>query len=238
MIYSRAKKILATQLLIQDIAVELTRKSVKNINLRITHPEGQVRVSAPKRMPIDLIYAFIISKYDWIVFQQKTLQAYVNEHSINYQAGETHFYLGRKYELQVFESKLKPKAILSEQVLELHIKAGASYEQRQSVIDDWYRSELKNKIPVLIKKYEHLMCLRVQEFGVKKMKTRWGTCNPKAKRIWLNLELIKKPIECLEYVVLHEMTHFLEPKHNQRFYNFVASYMPHWKAAEEKLSVR
>ncbi len=237
MSHLKANKISTTQLLIQDVAVELMRKNVKNINLRITQPEGQVRVSAPKRMPIDLIYAFINSKYDWIVLQQKILQAYVNENSIKYEAGEKHFYLGEQYELQVTESNLKPKVIWNEQVLELYIKAEATSEQRQSVMESWYRSELKNSILILIKKYEHLMCLQVPKFGVKKMKTRWGTCNPKAKRIWLNLELIKKPIECLEYVVLHEMTHFLEPKHNQRLYDFVTEYMPEWKAAE-KLSQR
>lgn len=225
-----------TQLLIQDVTVELTRKNVKNINLRVTQPEGQVRVSAPKRMPVDLIYAFVISKYDWILLQQKRLQAHANERALLYQSGETHFCFDQQYELCCIDSHAKPKVVLNRQILELHANEQATSEERQSILEAWYREKLKNQIPALIDKYEQLMNLTVHEFGVKKMKTRWGTCNPRAKRIWLNLELAKKPIECLEYVVLHEMTHFLEPKHNQRFYNFVTEYMPDWRIAEKKLS--
>ena len=232
----RSKTISTTQLHIQDVTVELTRKNVKNINLRVMQPEGQVRVSAPKRMPVDLIYAFVTSKYDWILLQQQRLQAHTNKNAFLYQSGEKHFCFGQQYELRCIDSNAKPKVFWNGQVLELHAKEHATYEKRQSILEAWYREQLKNHIPILINKYERLMSLAVQEFGVKKMKTRWGTCNPKAKRIWLNLELAKKPIECLEYVVLHEMTHFIEPKHNQRFYDLVTQYMPEWRNAEKKLS--
>jgi predicted metal-dependent hydrolase len=237
MINSSAKKLSTTHLLVQDIKIELTRKNVKNLNLRITQPEGLVRVSAPKRMPVDVIYAFVISKYDWILLQQEKLQAHVNQTTFVFDTGETHYYFGEKYELQLIESDAKPKVALNEHILELHINPESSYKQRQSVIEAWYRDQLKQQIPILIKKYERLMNLEVLEFGIKKMKTRWGTCNPKAKRIWLNLELARKSFECLEYVILHEMTHFLEPKHNQRFYNLVSEYMPNWKVEEQKLSL-
>lgn len=231
------KNLSTTQLHIQDVIIELTRKNVKNINLRVTQPEGQVRVSAPKRMPVDLIYAFVISKYDWILLQQQRLQAHVNQNTFVYQSGEKHFCFDQQYELRHIYSDAKPKVVLNGQVLELYANKQVSCEKRQSILEAWYRDQLKNQIPILINKYELLMDLKVREFGVKKMKTRWGTCNPRAKRIWLNLELAKKPIECLEYVVLHEMTHFLEPKHNLRFYNFVTEYMPGWKMAEQKLSL-
>jgi predicted metal-dependent hydrolase len=233
---SPVKVLSVSQLQVQDITVELTRKNVKNLNLRITQPEGQVRVSAPKRMSMDVIYAFVVSKYDWIVLQQEKIQVQADQDAVIYESGETLCYFGKQLELCVMESTSKPSVTLNESQLELQIHANSTYEQRQKAIENWYRNQLKHQIPLLIEKYERLMNLQVQEFGVKKMKTRWGTCNPSAKRIWLNLELAKKPIECLEYVVLHEMTHFLESKHNQRFYNFVTGYMPGWKTAEQKLS--
>lgn len=225
-------KLITTQLSVQDMTIELTRKNVKNINLRITQPEGQVRVSAPRKMPIDVVYAFVISKYDWILKHQERLKS----HTIpTCEHGEFHYYLGRQYKLQIVETQAKENVVLGKDILALYVREDTSYEKRQSVLDAWYRHQLKNQIPVIIKKHEQHMNLQVKQFGVKKMKTRWGTCNPTARRIWLNLELAKKPIECLDYVVLHEMTHFLEAKHNQRFYNLVAEYMPDWKAAEEKL---
>ena len=233
---SKVKALSKTQLLVQDITVELTRKNIKNLNLRITQPEGQVRVSAPKKTSIDVIYAFVVSRYNWILLQQEKIQAQANQNTVTYDTGEKLCYFGRQFELLVVDCGSKPDIVINEHLLELNIHANSTYEQRQKVVENWYRCQLKNQIPLLVKKYEFLMNLQVQEFGVKKMKTRWGTCNPAAKRIWLNLELAKKPIECLEYVVLHEMTHFLEPKHNQRFYDFVTKYMPSWKMAEQKLS--
>jgi len=226
-----------TQLLIHDITIELSRKNVKNINLRVTQPEGMVRVSAPKKMSEKLIHAFVASKYDWILLQQERLQAHVSENKFSYKSGEMHSYFDQQYELKCIYSNNRPKVVLNGQVLELHLKQQATLEQRKTLLETWYRAQLKNQIPSLIKKYELLMNLKVREFGVKKMKTRWGTCNPRAKRIWLNLELAKKPTECLEYVVLHEMVHFWEAKHNQRFYDFVTEYMPDWKMAEQKLSL-
>tara|TARA_R110002096_G_scaffold94682_1_gene213037 strand:- start:788 stop:1504 length:717 start_codon:yes stop_codon:yes gene_type:complete len=233
---TKVKSLSATQFHVKDVTVELIRKNVKNINLRVTLPEGEVRVSAPKRMPVDLIHAFVLSKYDWILIQQNKIQTIKNEVIHTYESGEMHDYLGQQYVLKCIHSDTRPKVTLNRQSLELHIDKSATREKKQAVLERWYRQQLKNQIPEFIKKYEHLMDLKVHQFGVKKMKTRWGTCNPRAKRIWLNLELIKNPLECLEYVVLHEMTHFIELKHNQRFYKIVAEYMPAWEQTEKKLS--
>ncbi len=227
----------SSQLVVQDITVELTRKNVKNINLRVTQPEGRVRVSAPKRMPIDIINSFITSKHDWIVLQRERLRAYATDKPYLYESGEIHSFFDQQYELRCIDSKAKSKVVLNNGLLELHAKKRSTSAQRQAILESWYREQLKIHIPDLINKYERLIGLTVEEFGVKKMRTRWGTCNPKARRIWLNLELVKYPMECLEYVVLHEMTHFLETRHNQRFYNFVTNYMPDWKSAEQKLSL-
>ncbi len=230
------KKSSVTQLQIKDITVELIRKNVKNINLRISQPEAQVKVSAPNRMPVKLVYAFVISKYDWIVSHQETLRKRNDDIPIHFSDGEMHYYQGQSLALKIINSTSTAEVMVNGDALELHINDSSPIEKRKFAIENWYRRELKQHIPILIIKYEQLMNLKVEEFGVKKMKTRWGTCNPRAKRIWLNLELAKKPIDCLEYVVLHEMTHFLEAKHNQRFYSLINQYMPEWKLAEKKLS--
>jgi len=169
--------------------------------------------------------------------QQEKIHVHAKKNAVNYVTGECHSYFGRQFEFLLVDSTAKSEVVLNEHSLALYIHADSTSEQRKKVLENWYRAQLKTQIPTYIEKYEHLMNLKVQEFGVKKMKTRWGTCNPRAKRIWLNLELAKQPIECLEYVVLHEMTHFLEPKHNKRFYTFIADYMPAWKKAEQQLSL-
>ena len=230
------KKYSATQLQIKDITVELIRKNVKNINLRITQPEARIKVSAPNRMPVEMVYAFVISRYDWILSHKEKLLERIGDMPIYFNDGEPHYYQGQSLALKIINSNSTPEVTVNGDILELYIKGNSSIEKRKFAIEAWYRRELKKQIPILISKYEQLMKLKVEEFGVKKMKTRWGTCNPRAKRIWLNLELAKKPNDCLEYVVLHEMTHFLEPKHNQRFYGFVEQYMPNWKIVEKKLS--
>jgi predicted metal-dependent hydrolase len=231
------KKSSVIQLQIKDITFDLIRKNVKNINLRITQPEAKIRVSAPNRMPVELVYAFVMFKYDWILSHKEKLSEKNNEIPVHFSDGELHYFQGRPLELKIINSTSMSEVVISGDKLELYINNGSSVEKRKLAVEAWYRRELKQHIPILIKKYEQLMNLKVNEFGVKKMKTRWGTCNPHAKRIWLNLELAKKPCECLEYVVLHEMTHFLESKHNQRFYSFVDQYMPEWKMAEKKLSL-
>ncbi|MCD6201832.1 MAG: M48 family metallopeptidase, partial [Bacteroidales bacterium] len=138
--------------------------------------------------------------------------------------------------LKVIEKDEKPQVVLSHSKIELHVRPGTSTEKRQEVLDDWYRKELKKVIPGMIRKWEKKMGVTVNEFGVKKMRTRWGTCNPEAKRIWLNLELAKKPPECLEYIVVHEMVHLLERSHNERFIKYMNEFMPKWKFFRDELN--
>lgn len=229
-------KNITTKLQVQDLIVEVIQKDIKNLHLRIYPPEGQVQVSAPKGVSQEFIRIFVLSKREWIYHQQEKLRAREADIPLEYINGEQYYFRGKELVLEVIESKAAPFVLVHDQTLELHIRPDSSVEKRKAVIENWYRSQLKKQIPIFIDKYEKLMQLNVSEFGVKKMRTRWGTCNPRAKRIWLNLELSKKPLECSEYVVLHEMTHFLESKHNKRFYSFLDRYMPKWKAAEKQLS--
>lgn len=223
-------------LTIHGLAVRLTHKNIKNLNLRIIPHEPCVKISVPMRMPIQSVYAFVAEKHDWITKQQKKLRCHTRAIQHHYCDGEKHEFFGKAYELKRIPTFTQSKAALNGTTLELHINQNTTQSQHQRVIENWYRHELKQRIAGLIKKYEQITKLQVLEFGVKKMKTRWGTCNPHARRIWLNLELAKKPIECLEYVVLHEMTHFVELKHNKRFYDYISRYIPDWKAVEKKLN--
>jgi len=149
---------------------------------------------------------------------------------------ESHYYCGKRYLLEIIEQKKPPCVVLKYNTIEMHVRPSASYEKKKAVLDGWYRQQLKEAIPSLIEKYEVKMGVEVAEFGIKKMRTRWGTCNINARRIWLNLELAKKPPECLEYIVVHEMVHLLERKHNDRYRAFMDLYLPMWRIVKEELN--
>ncbi len=147
-----------------------------------------------------------------------------------------HFFNGNRYLLKVIEHDAPAKVELKPQTIELYVRPGTSKEKRQIIVNEWNRKQLKKSIPTIIRKYEKLMNIEIHDFGVKKMKTKWGTCNVDAKRIWLNLELAKKPGEYLEYVVVHEMVHLLEPTHNNRFITLMNQFMPKWKFFRDELN--
>lgn len=144
--------------------------------------------------------------------------------------------MGKRYLLKIVEYEAPPKIGLKHSTLVLYVRPGTPVEKRQRIIDEWYRSQLKNILPALIGKWEKKLNVKVNEFGIKKMKTKWGTCNREAKRIWVNLELAKKPPECLEYVVVHEMIHFLERKHNDLFIAYINEYLPKWRFFKDELN--
>ena len=146
--------------------------------------------------------------------------------------------MGKPYLLNVIERNQPPKVVLNHETIELYVRPNTGRKKRKTILDDWYRQRLKEFIPGLILKYEAKMKVQVSEFGVKKMKTRWGSCNIKVKRIWLNLELAKKSIECIEYLVVHEMAHLLERRHNQRFTVFMDTFLPEWRIVQEELTKR
>ena len=180
--------------------------------------------------------AFVISKLTWIRKQQQKLQAQAREAARDYVERESHYFKGERYLLKIIEHKHPPKVVLDHSTMMLYIRRNTATEKRAAILNEWYRGQLKQQIPDLIQKYEKLMDVSVKEFGVKKMKTKWGTCNPVAQRIWLNLELAKKPIELLEYVVVHEMVHLLERSHNRRFVLLMDKFMPKWKFYKDELN--
>ncbi len=219
-----------------DISIEVIQKDIKNIHLSVHPPTGRVRISAPLRMQMETIRVYAISKLGWIKKQQNRFRSQEREAQREYITRESHYYQGKRYLLKVVEEDVPPKVFLRHSRIDLSVRLGASRAKRREVLEEWYRERLKEAAPPLIAKWEPKMNVRVREFGVKRMRTKWGTCNHKAGRIWLNLELAKKPPECLEYIVVHEMVHLLERTHNDRFVALMDKFMPKWRFHRDELN--
>lgn len=219
-----------------DIKIELVQKNIKNVHLSIMPPHGEVRVSVPLHLSVETIRLYIISKLSWIKREQKKIRSQARESKREFINKETHYFQGRKYLLKVIEGNQPAKVVLRKSFIHLYIKPETSTEQRQIIFEKWYRSQLNEIVPTLIKKWEKVIGVKVADFIIRRMKTKWGTCNIEAKRISLNLELAKKPIECLEYIVVHEMVHLLERHHNDRFLAYMNKFIPRWKYLKEELN--
>ena len=219
-----------------DITVEVTQKDIKNVHLSVYPPFGQVKIAAPNRMDLDTIRIYAISKLSWIRKQQAKIKAQKREAPRAYLTKESHYYLGKRYLLKVIEHHSSPIVKLKHNTIELYIRPETDTAKRKEILDNWYRTQLKELVPKYILKWEKEMKVKVNEFGIKKMKTKWGTCNIAAQRIWLNLELARNPISCLEYIIIHEMTHLLERNHNNRFVALMNQFMPNWKEVKEELN--
>ena len=224
------------EIIIGDICIDVVHKNIKNVHLSVYPPLGRVRISAPLRMNLDTIRVFAISKLGWIKKQQHKIRSQVREAPREYITRESHYYLGRRYLLNVIEDHVSPGVAIKHETMEMYIRPNTGMGKRQVILYEWYRQRLKEIVPGLIAQYKKIMQVHVPEFGIKKMKTRWGTCNIQAKRIWLNLELAKKPKDCIEYVVVHKMVHLLEQCHNERFVAYMDKYLPKWRFYKEELN--
>ncbi len=232
------KNPLLKQIEIAGISILLSQKRIRNLHLRIMPPTGEVRVSAPLRLSLAKIKEFVLKRIDWIKENQIVIRNRKIVAPLQFISGENHLVFGKNFELKLFENSKSNQVVVSENFLELHVKKTSNLERRKKILEDFYRANLREKIPELIAIYEPKMKVKVAEFGIKKMKTRWGTCNPKARRIWLSLELAKRPIECLEFIVIHEMTHLLERKHNKRFFALMDQFLPSWRVCQAELRER
>lgn len=223
-------------LVIDDIDIEVIKKNIKNINLSVHPPDGRVRLSVPNRMNDDEIRRFAISKLGWIKKQRKKFKEQKRQFPKEFVSGESHHFMGNKYLLNVIETKSKQRVEINNKYINLYVRENSTKEKREKIMNEWYREYLKSTIPKYIEKWEKIMNVSVNKWGVKLMKTRWGSCNIRAKRIWLNLELAKKNPRCLEYVVVHEMVHLLERLHNNRFKAYMTKYLPNWKSIQNELN--
>ncbi len=220
---------------IDGIQAEITWKKIKNCYIRLLPPDGRVQISAPYKMSNKAVQALLLERLDWIREKQKVIQKRPVPQHLEYLDGEEHFYLGVPYRLQLQHSYRKRQPAISGNSLFLYLKKQGTPDSRQETLYQWYRQQLEKMIPPLIVKWEPILGVQVQEWRIRKMKTRWGTCNTVAHRIWLNLELIKRPADCIEYVLVHEMIHLLEPSHNPRFYQLMDHYLPGWQQQRKML---
>ena len=225
-----------TQVNLGDIAVDVVFKDIKNIHLSVYPPDGKVRISAPLRMTIDTIRVFAITKLAWIRQQQKKLREQNRETPRVYLDRESHYVWGKRYLLKVTEKDAAPKIELSHNQIHLQVRPATSQERKQAIIEAWYRETIKDVIPSLIIKWEPIIGVKVERFFVQRMKTKWGSCNPATSSIRLNTDLAKTPPECLEYIVVHEMTHLLEPTHNNRFISLMDYFLPKWRFYKDELN--
>ena len=217
-------------------SVEVVKKDIKNIHLSVYPPSGAVRISAPLRMKLDTIRVYAISRLDWIKKQQQKLQKQERETQRNYIDRESHYLWGKRYLLTVTEVDATPMIELKHRKIILQVRPGTSRDRKRILLEEWYRDRLRDTTSPLIAKWEKLAGVKVKKFYVRRMKTKWGSCNPTAKSIRLNTELAKKPPECLEYIVVHELVHLIEPTHNSRFLALMDRLMPKWEFYREMLN--
>ncbi len=223
-------------IIVADIRVEVWWKAVKRINLVVYAADGRVRISVPFATPLALVQQTVFARLAWIKRQQHKFLSQEAPVQLHFADGEQHSFLGAKYPLFIIESgrrhfvRFEPSAGIS-----LHLSSGSTRQQRQRLLDKWYREQLHRRIPALLKHWQPLVGKDVYEFRIKKMKTRWGTCNINARRIWLNLELIKKDVKCLEYILVHEMVHLLEAGHTDVFYAHLHRLLPDWQSRDTLL---
>jgi len=225
-------------LTVDNIEIQLIKKNIKNLHLSVLPPDGSVRISAPKEVNDETIRLFAVSKLSWIKKQRAKFKRQERQPEREFVSGESHYFLGQRYLLNVIYTNKRRQgaAIRNKTYLDLFVRENSGKEQRRKVMREWYRSELKALIPPLISKWEPIIGVEVKSWGVKRMKTKWGSCNIAAKRIWLNLELAKKNPACLEYIVVHEMVHFLERLHNEHFVAYMDKFLPNWRSIKAELN--
>ena len=222
---------------VSELDVEVVRKDIKNLHIGVYPPAGRVRVAAPNSLDDEAVRLAVVSRLAWIRRKRHQVQEQARQSRREMVDGEAHYVWGRRYRLRVAEDGGRGRVELKGgDWLELHVPKGADQGTRGRRLTEWYRQQIKAEIPSLVEKWSPVLSVEPPAWGVRRMKTRWGTCNPQRRRIWLNLELAKKPPACLEFVVVHEMIHLLERNHTPRFYELMDCFMPSWRTRREILN--
>jgi len=227
---------MTSRLELGEITVDVVLKDIKNVHLSVHPPTGRVRIAAPRRMSLDTIRVFAISKLDWIKEQQAKLRRQERETPRDYIERESHWLWGKRYLLTVVERDAPPTVELEHSRLVLKVRPRTDQTKREAIVEAWYREQLKRAVPPLLERWQPLLGVATTRFFIQRMKTKWGSCNPQARTIRLNTELAKKPPECLEYIVVHELVHLLEPTHNARFVALMDRFMPKWQFHRQALN--
>jgi hypothetical protein len=224
------------QMQIGSLSLQLNRKAIKNLHISVLPPDGRIRVAAPEQMTDTAIRMAVISRIPWIKKQQRDFAAQPRQSDREMVSGECHYFWGKRHRLNVIERIGRHEVKVSGGKIHLFVNPGTSIQNRALVLSEFYRAQLKAQVEKLIPEWQQRIAVEVADWNVKKMKTKWGSCNVGAKRIWLNLELAKKPLECLEYILVHELVHLLERKHNERFLSHMDKFMPNWRERRDLLN--
>lgn len=220
-----------------ELHAEVIRKAIKHVHLSVLPPAGKVRVAAPINMPLDTIRLFVVSKLGWIRSQQRKLQGQERETPREFLNKESHYLWGKRFLLQIIHADATPAVSLSPRKLHLQVRPDADQAKCDEVLDAWYRQQVRDVVPALLDKWEPVLGVKAHKIFVQRMKTKWGSCTPESGYIRLNTDLAKKPPECLEYIVVHELMHLLEPTHNERFMALMTLYLPNWKHLRKQLNL-
>jgi predicted metal-dependent hydrolase len=222
---------------VSGIAVEVVRKDIKNLHLGVYPPMGRVRVAAPLVVNDEAVRLAIIDKLGWIKRQRARFAKQPRQSEREMVNGESHYFLGRRYRLRVHEVDAPARvALRGVASMDLFVRPGSSAEKREAVLQDWHRASLRLVITDLLAHWQPVLGVQATHWGIKKMKTKWGSCNVSVRRIWLNLELAKKPVQCLEYIVVHELVHLLERNHTERFTALMNKHLPDWRTRRQVLN--
>ncbi len=225
------------QITVSGLVVDVVRKDIKNLHLAVYPPEGRVRVAAPLRVDDEALRMAVVTRLAWIKRQQARFADQERQSAREYVSGESHYFQGNRYLLSVSYYDGSPQvAVRNKTTLDLVVRTGSDAAQRERVLLAWYRQRLREEASPLIARWADQIGVDAPEWGIKQMKTKWGTCNTEARRVWLNLELAKKPVPCLEYIIVHELVHLLERHHNDRFTALMDRFMPQWRLHRAELN--
>ncbi len=222
-------------LYIGSVPIEVTFKAIKNLHLSVHPPKGKVTISSPDFYDLEKVKIYAATKLGWIKQEQKKIRSQEREDLKLMISRESHQFLGKRYLLKVVEAT-RPKIVLKHSFIELHALPQASVAQKQKTLYNWYKKELESKIVHLIVAHAMQMNISDFNFGIRKMKTKWGSCSIEKRMVWFNIELAKKPIDCIEYIVVHEMVHLLERNHNKHFIILMDKYLPQWRVQKKLLN--
>lgn len=219
-----------------EIAIAVRRKNIKHVHLSVYPPEGRVTLVAPAGTRLEVVRAYAVSRLGWIRDQQTRLRAQARETPRRFIERESHNLWGRRYLLSVIEAEAKPFVRLSHRRIMLHVRPGASRAKREAVMHQWHKALLHDAVPALIRRWQPKLGVEVGGYFLQRMKTKWGSCNHRARHIRLNTELVKKPKDLLEYVVVHEMLHLIAPTHSEQFLRLMTKHYPTWREARAELN--
>lgn len=225
-----------TTLTLGSITVDVVKKDIKNVHLSVYPPAGDVRISAPLRMNLETIRVFAVSKLGWIKEQRKKIVGQERETPRNYSERESHYVWGKRYLLKVVETDCPAEVSLQHNRMVLQVRPSCSRARKQEFLEAWYRGQIRAAVPEMIRRWESVLGVKVERVFVRRMRTKWGSCSRASASIRLNTDLAKKPLECLEYILVHEMAHLVEPTHNARFIALMDRVMPNWMQYREMLN--